>query len=138
MSVWLSVDPMSDKYPSMSPYMYCAGNPIVLIDPDGRDWFLNEKTAELVYNKDLGKNDASGLGENWRWFGDDEMFGESPDKLYNSYMGIDNAEGKEYTSFGFNAEDTRKFLNNLGYEKKPLVAKVHSVEILEGISEPHA
>lgn len=26
--MWLSVDPMSDKYPSMSPYMYCAGNPI--------------------------------------------------------------------------------------------------------------
>ncbi|MBR6068214.1 MAG: hypothetical protein IKP45_10490 [Bacteroidales bacterium] len=24
--MWLSVDPMSDKYPSMSPYMYCAGN----------------------------------------------------------------------------------------------------------------
>ena len=26
--MWLNVDPMSDKYPSMSPYMYCAGNPI--------------------------------------------------------------------------------------------------------------
>lgn len=24
--MWLSVDPMSDKYPNMSPYMYCAGN----------------------------------------------------------------------------------------------------------------
>ena len=34
---WLSVDPMSDKYPSMSPYMYCAGNPIGLIDPNGED-----------------------------------------------------------------------------------------------------
>ncbi|NMB81066.1 MAG: RHS repeat-associated core domain-containing protein [Ignavibacteria bacterium] len=34
-SIWLSVDPMSDKYPSLSPYMYCAGNPVRLIDPDG-------------------------------------------------------------------------------------------------------
>ena len=32
---WLSVDPMADKYPSISPYAYCAWNPIVLIDPDG-------------------------------------------------------------------------------------------------------
>jgi len=34
-SVWLSVDPMRDKYPSMSPFMYCAGNPVVLKDPNG-------------------------------------------------------------------------------------------------------
>jgi RHS repeat-associated protein len=34
-SVWLSVDPLADKYPSMSPYMYCAGNPVMLVDPDG-------------------------------------------------------------------------------------------------------
>lgn len=35
LSVWLSVDPFSDKYPSMSPFMYCAGNPVMLVDPDG-------------------------------------------------------------------------------------------------------
>ncbi len=34
--LFLSVDPMSDKYPSVSPYVYCAWNPIKLIDPDGR------------------------------------------------------------------------------------------------------
>lgn len=33
---WLSVDPMMDKYPSLSPYNYCAWNPIKLVDPDGR------------------------------------------------------------------------------------------------------
>jgi len=37
-SIWLSVDPLSDKYPSMSPYMYCGGNPVRLVDVDGRDW----------------------------------------------------------------------------------------------------
>jgi RHS repeat-associated protein len=36
LSIWLSVDPMSDKYPSMSPYNYCANNPVILVDPDGR------------------------------------------------------------------------------------------------------
>ena len=35
LSVWLSVDPLSDKYPSLSPFMYCAGNPVMLVDPDG-------------------------------------------------------------------------------------------------------
>jgi len=41
LSVWLSVVPiaigtLAGKYPSMSAYMYCAGNPVMLVDPDGR------------------------------------------------------------------------------------------------------
>ncbi len=35
LSVWLSVDPMSDKYPSTSPYAYCRNNPIILVDDNG-------------------------------------------------------------------------------------------------------
>ena len=37
LSIWLSVDPMSDKYPSTSPYTYCGNNPVRLVDPDGRE-----------------------------------------------------------------------------------------------------
>ena len=33
---WLSVDPMADKYPGISPYAYCAWNPAILVDPDGK------------------------------------------------------------------------------------------------------
>jgi hypothetical protein len=35
--MWLSVDPLAEKYPSISPYNYCASNPILFVDPDGRD-----------------------------------------------------------------------------------------------------
>ena len=35
MTGWLSVDPMADKYPGLSPYAYCAWNPVRLVDPDG-------------------------------------------------------------------------------------------------------
>ena len=38
LSIWLSVDPMSDKYPSLSPYVYCADNPVKLVDPNGEAW----------------------------------------------------------------------------------------------------
>ena len=34
------------KYPMLSPYAYCANNPIILIDPDGRD------TIDIVKNDD--------------------------------------------------------------------------------------
>ena len=38
MTGWLSVDPMADKYPNISPYAYCNWNPVKLVDPDGRDF----------------------------------------------------------------------------------------------------
>ena len=39
MTMWLSVDPMADKYPSISPYAYCAWNPVKLVDLEGEDWY---------------------------------------------------------------------------------------------------
>ncbi|SHE86162.1 RHS repeat-associated core domain-containing protein [Flavobacterium fontis] len=35
-SIWLSVDPLAEKFPEWSPYNYCLNNPVVLLDPDGR------------------------------------------------------------------------------------------------------
>ncbi|MBO4806964.1 MAG: hypothetical protein J5554_13100 [Paludibacteraceae bacterium] len=32
---WLSVDPLFEKYVGMSPYNYCVGNPVKLVDVDG-------------------------------------------------------------------------------------------------------
>src|SRR5690554_5084101 len=36
-SIWLSVDPLAEKYPGWSPYNYTMNNPINLVDPDGRE-----------------------------------------------------------------------------------------------------
>ena len=35
-SRFLSLDPLADNYSSWSPYNYVLGNPIIIIDPDGR------------------------------------------------------------------------------------------------------
>ena len=35
--LFLSIDPMADKYPNISPYAYCAWNPIIAKDPNGMD-----------------------------------------------------------------------------------------------------
>ena len=56
LSIWLSVDPMSDKYPSMSPYVYCANNPIRLVDPNGEAiWIpgIDEK-GNVTYTAEKG------------------------------------------------------------------------------------
>ena len=49
MTGWLSVDPMADKYPGLSPYNYCAWNPIRLVDPDGREIDWVESFGGTIY-----------------------------------------------------------------------------------------
>ena len=68
LSIWLSVDPMADKYPSLSPYNYCAWNPIKLVDPDGMDTMFsfacNTSNSEYnTHNKNLLKA-MRNLGDN--------------------------------------------------------------------------
>ena len=46
---WLSVDPLVDKYPGISPYAYCAWNPIKYLDPDGK-----KVGIKGVYNNEDG------------------------------------------------------------------------------------
>ena len=47
---WLTVDPLAEKYCSISQYAYVANNPVRFIDPDGRDWFefQNENGSKAV------------------------------------------------------------------------------------------
>ena len=59
MTMWLSVDPMADKYPSISPYAYCAWNPVKLVDLDGREIWIKGSNGNKyqykegkLYNKD--------------------------------------------------------------------------------------
>ena len=61
---WLSVDPMADKYPSLSPYNHCMWNPIKLVDLDGNDctdfgdeWKYNTTTGMLSWVSDKGGED---------------------------------------------------------------------------------
>lgn len=43
---WLTQDPLAEKYYSMSPYNYCANNPIKYIDPTGMDIYHYDEKRE--------------------------------------------------------------------------------------------
>ena len=62
---------MSDKYPSFSPYTYCANNPVKLVDPNGEEvgdyydlngkWLGRDKNNDnLAYTATSVVKDASG------------------------------------------------------------------------------
>ena len=66
LSIWLSVDPMVDKYPNLSPYTYCANNPVRLVDEDGRDFVMNDdlvirgaNNSSVTFKTDLVNLDVS-------------------------------------------------------------------------------
>ena len=48
LSIWLSVDPMVDKYPNLSPYTYCADNPVRLVDPEGKDIYEFDGAGNII------------------------------------------------------------------------------------------
>gem|GEM_PF-1939802 len=58
---WLSVDPLFGKYPGMSSYNYCGGNPMVFCDSDGRDLngnnvFANYSSQSIFLGGCTGSN----------------------------------------------------------------------------------
>lgn len=44
---FLTVDPKADQYPGANPYLYCAGNPIMYVDPTGMKVY---KSVEQLVN----------------------------------------------------------------------------------------
>jgi RHS repeat-associated protein len=46
---FLSLDPHAADYPSLSAYVYVADNPLIFIDPDGRDAILIVFPDYMVY-----------------------------------------------------------------------------------------
>ena len=48
-----TMDPKAEKYYSLSPYTWCAGNPVKYVDPDGR-WILGNNGKRVSYTKSRG------------------------------------------------------------------------------------
>jgi len=102
---WFSVDPLAAKYPSLAPYNFCANNPIVNIDPDGREifpvhgtWSDNSTWGDLTGISKATYNlfgDGNYNGNNISWSGGNyaSMRTTAAIKLVNKIIEIRSTEG---------------------------------------------
>jgi len=44
--IWYSVDPLAEKYPGVSSYVYCLDNPVKYVDPDGNQ--VNPAVGRMI------------------------------------------------------------------------------------------
>ena len=106
LSIWLSVDPMSDKYPHLTSYNYCANNPVMLIDPDGRKIVIaGEDGTSVEYTPNMKSDDkrVQMLNKTYKTKEGKSVIDNvvKSEKVFNiNEQGIDGAEGSVIPSMG--------------------------------------
>ena len=53
LGTWMAPDPMAEKYPGLSPFVYCAGDPVNVVDPDGNRIVGNTRSDATRVVSDL-------------------------------------------------------------------------------------
>ena len=104
LSIGLSVDPMSDKYPSLSPYVYCADNPVKLVDPNGMEYgkkpvsrkrakaTVSEiKKSAIEANREINHNSTWNIQGEYRYTGQGKKTDtrSTSAKEFNMYVNYD-------------------------------------------------
>ena len=66
LGTWMAPDPMAEKYPGMSPFVYCAGDPVNVVDPEGEDVWLLDKQGNFQSRITDKEKDAFYIVESYK------------------------------------------------------------------------
>ena len=122
-------DPLAEKRHSISPYAYCGGNPVNRIDPDGKDWYLNNQTGELYYNEKYNDETVQFKGQTYNRVGDNTMMGDM-EGVAISYYTYESAQ--EFASErGFGIEPAEQLIH-IETSKSPCPTGKYNITIESG------
>ncbi len=119
---WMAVDPHADYYTGSSPYAAFANNPIIFLDPDGRDviisWKEGDETKTLTYSYEKDRKFADGTS----------------DFVKNTVNSLDQLYSKSALNITFGEGDKASKVDVLG---KFMEGKDHNLTIVEGTSNKY-
>lgn len=123
---WLSVDPLTADYPSLSPYVFVANNPINAIDPDGRKiLFVNGHYQDNWVGRNVLGADKGGKA----YWG--RGFGSSAQNFFKDYSKISNSNYIDgSSSWGGDMSGQDRYEAGMAYAKANL--KVLTADMVEG------
>ena len=107
---WTTMDPYCWKYYSISPYAYCAGNPVNIVDPEGKEiWIIVPETNIYVQYSggELFNQDGS------IYQGEDSFVNQIKESLDEML-----ALGDDYITHVINTLDKSKEKHTFAYDKK--------------------
>ena len=114
---WMTMDPKAEKYHSMTPYGYCANNPISNIDWFGMDYWSTNDPGQIAAFFDALKGGYIGYHDysDWNHMTDNEFasrlsYNDKNNTYYWSESKIINGEltviGRHLKKFGYNTSST--------------------------------
>ena len=115
------MDPLAEKYYSISPYAYCGGNPVNRIDPDGMDiYFLNQKGEYILALKENKDDKLFSMDANGRLNGKEITIGDK--KLLPQLADGNTAETSNskdaFNLFKFSADNSKPEWSLKGYNQE--------------------
>ena len=84
---WTTQDPLAHKYAGINPYVYCNGDPVNLVDVEGKDWYTVEEKETIEYKYDdniASQKDLDKRGIKGNYIGP-VAFNESGDTYYSLF-----------------------------------------------------
>ena len=91
---------MSDKYPSLSPFVYCANNPVKLVDPNGEDWIVCIESNQYEWRDNIKKD--SPIPKGYRYVGAND------DDILTDLNIVSNNQTKTATRYGIGISGDEK------------------------------
>ena len=50
---WMNIDPLAEKHLHQTPYLYCNANPVIFMDPDGKDGIIVIKGGQITISSKI-------------------------------------------------------------------------------------
>ena len=110
---FISIDPLCEKYYSISPYAYCNNNPVNCIDPDGRDWYRHNETGDYYWQE--GHDEL----EDYTNVGASVSIQLGEDSYFNTYQNAGIMANQAVDAFGL-ISSSGKLQNQFLGKKSPL------------------